>query len=223
MFDRLVAIIGIDNLKLIQNKNIIVIGIGGVGGYVVEALARSGITNITIADNDKIDITNINRQIIATHSSLDKYKVDIMEERLKDINPEINVTKINKTLTRDLKDLDLDHYDYIIDCIDDTPVKVSLAKYAVEHNKNFIMSTGTARKLHPEKLYITTLDKTSYDPLAKRLRSSLKDISRKITVLASNETPKIKDKNILGSSIFVPASGGLLIASYVINDIIKMT
>ncbi len=221
MFDRLVAIIGEDNLKLIQSKNIIVIGIGGVGGYVVEALVRSGITHITIVDDDIIDITNINRQIIATHSTIGKTKVDIMEERLKDINPNVQVTKINKTLTPDLESLNLENYDYIVDCIDDTPVKVSLARYAVEHNKNFLMSTGTARKLHPEELYITTLDKTSYDPLAKRLRSSLKDISKQITVLTSKEPPKIEDPNILGSSIFVPASGGLLIASFIINNIIE--
>lgn len=221
MFDRLKAIIGENNLNLIQSKNIIVIGIGGVGGYVVEALVRSGITHITIVDNDTVDITNINRQIIATHSTLNKYKVDVMEERLKDINPEVEVTKMNKTLTPDLEGLNLDDYDYIVDCIDDTPVKVSLARYVIEHNKNFIMSTGTARKLHPESLYITTLDKTSYDPLAKRLRSSLKDISKYITVLASKETPKIEDPNILGSSVFVPASGGLLIASFIINTIIE--
>lgn len=221
MFDRLIALIGLDKLKLIQDKNIIVIGLGGVGGYAAEALVRSGIKKMTILDNDLVEITNLNRQIIATHKTLGKYKVDVMEERLKDINPDIDLIKINKTLTPTLDEIKLDEYDYIIDCIDDTKVKISLAHYIIEHHKKYIMSTGTARKLHPENLYITTLDKTSYDPLARRIRTSLKGLSKYITVLTSNEPIKASDKSTLGSSAFVPASGGLLIASYIINDIIK--
>jgi len=223
MFDRLEVLIGIENLNKIKSQNIIVLGLGGVGGHAVEALVRSGIENITIVDGDKVDITNLNRQLLALHSTIGKSKVEVMKERLKDISPNIKIKPINSFITKeDIENLNLSSYDYIVDCIDDLNVKIELAKYSYEHNLKLIMSTGTAKKLHPELLEITTLDKTINDPLARRLRASLKDIDKsKITVLASKEIPIKTEDNILGSSAFVPSSGGLLIASYVINDIIK--
>lgn len=222
MFDRLVSLIGIDNLNKIKSKNIIVFGLGGVGGHLTEALVRSGIEHITIVDGDTVDETNLNRQIIALHSTIGKTKTEIMQERMKDINPLVQVNTINKFLQpEDIETLELKEYDYIVDCIDDVKVKVALAKYAVFNNLKLIMSTGTAKKLHPEHLSMTTLDKTSNDPLARKLRESLKDIDKsKITVLASSEVPIKNESKTLGSTAFVPSSGGLLIASFIINDII---
>lgn len=222
MFDRLISLIGIDNFKKIENARVLVIGIGGVGGYVIEALVRSGIKNLTIIDGDSIDESNLNRQIIALHSTLGKKKVDAMRERLMDINPELKLDCIDRFIKEeDISSLDLDKFDFIVDAIDDVPAKIALAKASIEKGKRFIMATGTAKKLHPEFLKMTTLDKTSYDPLAKRLRSALRGYSKDIVVVASSESPIEGDSKTLGSSVFVPASAGLLIASYIINDIIK--
>lgn len=222
MFDRLEALIGKENLSIIKNTKVIVFGCGGVGGYVIEGLIRSGIENITIVDFDKIDVSNLNRQIIALHSTIGKDKTEVIKNRVLDINSNVKINVINKRIVFDnIKELGLDAYDYIVDAIDDVKVKVELIKYSQEHNVKLITSTGTAKKLHPELLEITTLDKTSYDPLAKKLRSLLREYKlNKVCVLASKEEPIIKG-NTLGSSAFVPSVGGLLIASYIINDIIK--
>lgn len=223
MFDRLIALIGEENFRFIQSKKVIVLGCGGVGGYVVEALVRCGIRNITIVDKDVVDITNKNRQIIALDSTIGMYKVDAMKLRLEDINEFVKVKTVKKFIKSDsLEELSLGSYDYIVDCIDDVQVKVALAKYALNGNLKLIISTGTAKKLHPEFLKMTTLDKTAYDPLAKKMRVLLKgEKTNRLIVLASDEVPIETKNNILGSISFVPSTGGLLIASYIINDIIK--
>ena len=222
MFQRLISLIGMEKYELIKSKNVIVLGCGGVGGYVIEALVRSGIHNITVVDKDIIDESNLNRQVIALHSTLGLKKVEAIKKRMLDINPNLNISTIDINIDTDsMSSLNLNNYDYVIDAIDDVNVKVELIKYCLDNNLKFIISTGTAKKMHPELLKITTLDKTSGDPLAKRLRVLLKNYKlNKVTVLASSEPPIIKG-NTLGSSAFVPSSGGLLIASYVINDIIK--
>ena len=221
MFDRLIALIGVENFEKISTKKVLVLGCGGVGSYVIESLARSGIKNMTIVDADIVELTNINRQLIALHSTIGKPKVDVEKERLLDINPEMNVTTIyERIVPSEINKLNLEAYDYVVDAIDDTLVKTELCKYAIEHNINLIVSTGTAKKMHPELLRITTLDKTSHDPLAKKMRYLLRGLdTKKIKVLASSEEPLIEG-NILGSSAFVPSSAGLLITSYIINDII---
>ena len=222
MFDRLVALIGEDKVNLIKTKKVLVLGCGGVGGYVIEGLARSGIENINIVDSDVVDITNINRQIIALHSTIGKNKVEVMKERILDINPNANILALHKRIeSSNIVEIRPEEYDYVVDAIDDVLVKVELCKYALEHDIKLIVSTGTAKKMHPEKLKITTLDKTSGDPLAKKMRYLLRGYNtRKIKVLASSEAPIIKG-NTLGSSAFVPSSAGLLIANHVILDIIE--
>lgn len=222
MFDRLIALIGKDKLDLIKSKNIIVFGCGGVGGFVIEGLVRSGVSNITIVDKDIIDITNLNRQIIALNSTIGKSKVECIKARIEDINKEIKVNTICEYIKpEDIDKLDLNKYDYIVDAIDDVKVKVELIKYCLNNNLKLVVSTGTAKKMHPELLKMTTLDKTEGDPLAKKLRSSLRGYKlNRVVVLASTEAPIIKG-NTLGSSAFVPSVGGLLISSYIINDIIK--
>ena len=216
MFDRLISLIGEDNFNKIQKKSILVLGCGGVGGYVIEGLIRSGITNITVIDYDVIDETNLNRQIIALHSTIGQEKVEVIKKRA------LNINAINgKILPNKIEGLELLKYDYVVDAIDDVKVKVELIKYALSNKVNLITSTGTAKKLHPECLSITTLDKTSGDALAKKLRNELRGYNLKhIRVLASDESSIIKGST-LGSSAFVPSTGGLLIASYIINDIIK--
>lgn len=223
VFDRLEALIGNENLKKIQKKRVLVLGLGGVGGHLTETLVRSGISNLTIIDCDRVDETNINRQIIATHSTIGEYKTEAMTKRLLDINPSLNIdSKCMMIEENQLDELEIASYDYVIDCIDDVKVKVALIKYAIEKKVKLICSTGTARKMHPEKLEMTRLDKTEYDPLARKLRMNLRGYNiHNIVVLSSKEEPIIKDNTILGSSAFVPASGGILIASYIINDIIS--
>lgn len=223
MFDRLEKLIGKDKLELIKSKRIILFGLGGVGGYVCEMLIRSGIQNITIVDMDTIDTTNLNRQIIALHSSVGLYKVDVMKNRILDINPDSKVNIIKQKITPEqIKNMNLSDYDYVIDAIDDVPVKESIIKYSLENNINFISSMGTAKKLHPDLLKITTLDKTEYDPLAKKLRYDLKGYKQnKIVVLASTESPIKTNEKTLASSAFVPSTAGILIASYIINEIIR--
>lgn len=222
MFDRLEVLIGEENLKKIMSKKILVIGVGGVGGYVAESLVRSGINHLTMVDKDVIDVTNLNRQIIALHSTLGKYKVDVLKNRLEDINPSAHISTYRVNLTEEnIESLELDTYDYIIDCIDEVKVKTVLAKISLRKGLKLIMSTGTARKFDPSKLEMTTLDKTSYDPLAKKLRLYLRDYdTKKIVVLASTEHPQKTGDNVLGSTAFVPSSGGILIGSYIIRDIL---
>lgn len=220
MFDRLISLIGEEKFDIIKSKKIIVLGIGGVGGYVCESLVRSGIHNLTMIDFDIVEETNLNRQIIALHSTLGQKKVEVLKDRLLDINPNSNIEAISDRLTsNNLEGYNLKSYDYVIDCLDDMNVKIALALYTLKFNIKTIISTGTARKLHPEFLKMTTLDKTSYDPLAKKMRNLLRgEKINKLIVLSSTENP-IKTPSNLGSSLFVPATAGILIASYIINDI----
>lgn len=222
MFGRLVALIGEEKLGIIANTKILLLGVGGVGGHLAEALVRSGIEHLTIVDKDTVDLTNLNRQIIALHSTLGRPKVEVLKERLEDINPSSKIVALQQNINENMEELKLVEYDYVLDCIDDTKVKIALAKECLNENIKLISSTGTARKMDPSKLHITTLDKTSYDPLAKKMRSLLRDYDiKKIVVLASEEEPIATQSDVLGSTAFVPSVGGLLIASYVIRDIIE--
>ena len=222
MFDRTISLIGEINFKKIQEKTILVVGIGGVGGYATESLVRTGIKNIILIDHDTIDISNINRQIISTNKNIGNVKVDEFKKRILDINPECNVITHKLFLDRTNYNL-LDNYkiDYIIDCCDSVDTKKLLIDYSLEKDIKLISSMGTANKLDPTKLEITDIRKTSYDPLAKILRKYVNDkkINKNIIVVSSTEEP-IKNKN-LSTMIFVPATAGLLCSQYVIKDIIN--
>ena len=225
MFNRLERIIGIDKLNGIKNKTVMIIGIGGVGGYAVEALVRSGITNIILVDHDIVDITNKNRQIIALDSTIGMKKVDVMKERINDINKECKV----ETLDIFLNDINTDEViskykpDYVVDACDTIIAKKEIILSCLKHNITFISSMGTGNKLDPTKLNISDIRKTNYDPLAKILRKWIKDekIKGKISVLWSNEEPIKTQDRTPGSTSFVPSTAGLIIASFIINDIIK--
>ena len=219
--DRILKIITKEDLNKIKNLNILIVGVGGVGGYALEALVRSGVSNITIVDRDKIDESNLNRQIIALNCNINKSKVDEAKKRMLQIRNNINIDAVELFLTKDnLNDiLDGKKYDYIIDACDNVTVKVELIKYAKQNNIEIITSLGTGNRLNPEELTITTLDKTYNDPLGKVLRKLIKEerVKGKVTVLWSKELPiKIQDRTP-GSMVFVPASAGILIASYIIR------
>ncbi|MCI8568199.1 MAG: tRNA threonylcarbamoyladenosine dehydratase [Bacilli bacterium] len=223
MFDRLELLIGKSNLQLIKKKNIIVIGIGGVGGFVVESLIRSGIENITIIDNDKIDITNKNRQLIALDSTIGKDKVEVLKQRMLDINQNLKIQSYNLFLDKDtIKKIDFSNYDYIVDCCDTVETKKLLIKLASLQNKKIISSMGTGKRLDPSKLAIMDIRKTNYDPIARILRKYIKDenIKDKVLVCSSTEIPRKINSKMIASNIFVPGSAGILIASYIIRDFI---
>ena len=219
-FSRLSTLIGEDKLDILKEKKVLVVGVGGVGGYVVESLARSGIGNITIVDYDVVDITNINRQIIALTSTIGCKKVELFKKRIKDINPNCKVEIFDIFLNEEnYLNLIRSDYDYIIDCCDDIKAKKILLREANNRNISFISSMGTANKIDPSKLEIVDLRKTVNDPLARIMRKFLKEerINKKIMVLSSTELP-IKNSK-LGSNAFVPATAGLLISSYVVEKL----
>lgn len=225
MLERLEILIGNENINKIKEKNILVIGLGGVGGYVVESLIRSGVENIVLVDFDTIDETNLNRQIIATRSNINKKKTDAFYERIIDINDKVNIIKIDKYIDEsNYKELFNYKIDYLIDCCDCINTKKLLIKECLNKKIKFITSMGTGYKLDPSKLEITDIRKTSYDKIAKILRKWVKDekIKGKIPCVSSTEKPIInKETKKIGSNSFVPSSAGLLITSYVIRDIIK--
>lgn len=225
MFERLEKIIGNKNLNQIKNSSAMVIGIGGVGGYTVEALVRSGIGTIILVDHDIVDATNKNRQIIALDSTIGRKKVEVMQERVLDINKEINIITLDLFLdSNNTKEIiEKYHPDYVIDACDTILAKKEIITSCLEYNIKFISCMGTGNKLDPSKLKISDLRKTNYDPLAKILRKWIKDerINSKIPVLWSDEKSIETHDRTPGSTSFVPSAAGLIIASYIINDIIK--
>ena len=223
-FSRFEKIVGSDNLDLLQNKSVLILGIGGVGGYVAEALARSNVGTLILVDFDIVDETNINRQIIALKSTIGKKKVDVLESRIKDINEKCNVIKIDKFIDdKNLVDLFEYDIDYFVDACDTMTTKKKVIDECLKRKIKFITSMGTGNKLDPSKLVITDIRKTINDPLARILRKYIKDnkINSKIDVLSSTELPVKTGDRTPGSTSFVPSSAGLLIASYVVRDFLK--
>lgn len=224
MFDRLELLIGKESLKKIKQKHIVVLGLGGVGGYVVESLVRSGIEHITIIDHDTIDITNLNRQIIANYDNLGNKKVDELEKRILSINNNAKVNKIIDFIDEsNIDNLFNQKTDYFIDACDTINTKKLVIKKCIEKNIKLITCLGTGKRMDPSKLKITDIKNTKNDPIARILRKYIKDerINSKVLCCFSEEEPlKIQSKTI-ASSIFVPSSAGILIGSYIIRDICK--
>ncbi|MDE5539117.1 MAG: tRNA threonylcarbamoyladenosine dehydratase [Bacilli bacterium] len=223
MFERLLTLIDDDTLKIISNKKLLLVGVGGVGGYAFEALIRSGFSDITIVDGDTIALSNLNRQIITTEHNINEEKVLEAQKRALAINSKAHIKPIFAFLTKEnFSEYINEDYDYIIDACDDIKVKIELIKYAQEKNIKIITCLGTGRKLNPCKLEITTLNKTYNDPLAKKLRSSLRreNINLKIPVVFSSEEA-IKTVGTIGSAIFVPAVAGIYLANYIFKDILN--
>jgi len=222
MFDRLIGLIGTNNLEKLKNTHVLLVGVGGVGGFALESLVRSGIGHITIIDGDNIDISNLNRQIISSINNIGNKKVNEAVLRAKSINKDIDIKCYDMFLNEANIDEIKDDYDYIIDACDDLSAKVILIKYALRYNIKIISALGTGKRLDGREVKITRLDKTINDPLAKKLRSLLKKegISLKIPVVYSEGLPLNNDK-VIASSIFVPSVAGIYLAQYIIDVVIK--
>lgn len=220
MLDRLEILIGNKNIKKLKNTTVLIIGLGGVGGHALESIARSGIGKVIIVDKDVVDITNLNRQIITKKNNIGENKVDVAENRIKEIS-DTEVIKINEFINKSNIEILFDQeIDYIIDACDTIETKEELIKEAIKRNIKIISCMGTAKKMDPSRLKIMDIRKTNYDPIAKRIRKMVKEekINQKIMVVSSDEIPVNVEK--LGSNSFVPATAGLLCASFVINDVV---
>lgn len=223
-FSRTERLIGAKALEKLKNKNIIIFGLGGVGSYVAEALARSGVGKMTVVDKDTVDITNINRQLYALHSTIGKDKAVVARDRILDINPNCEVTPIVKMyLPENADEFRLSQYDYIIDAIDNVTAKIDLAVKAEEYNIPIISSMGTGNKLDPTSFKIADIYKTDTCPLCRVMRRELKAHNvKKLKVLYSTETPKSDGERTPASISFVPSVAGLVIAGEVIKDLIAL-
>lgn len=222
MFERVEKLIGQRKLEKIKTTTIAVIGLGGVGSYAVEGLIRSGIENIIIVDYDNIDITNLNRQLITNQSNLNKLKTDEMEKHILEINPKCRITKLSIKLTlNNIDKLFKLKFDYLIDCCDTIIIKEEIIKRCLNSKIKFISSMATGNKLEPTLLEISDISKTTYDPIAKKIRKYLKDnnLKGKVPVVYSKEQNK-KFIGSIPSMIFVPATAGLICANYIIKEII---
>lgn len=224
MLERMEGLISKEEIENLKTKKIILFGLGGVGSYVAEILVRAGINNLTIVDFDKVDITNINRQLIALHSTIGKLKTEVMKCRLLDINNELNLKALAlKIDENNIKEFHLEEYDYVIDAIDDVKAKLAIIVEAKKYAKKIISSMGTGNKLDPTKFKITDISKTEMCPLARVMRKKLKESNiNKVNVLFSTEeiSKDIKDKSYPRSVAFVPSVAGILIARFVILDLL---
>lgn len=230
MFSRFALLVGEENIQKLNQAHVIVFGVGGVGGYVVEALVRSGIGHITIVDNDVVSLSNLNRQIIATQETIGQKKVDVMKKRILSINPQCDVTALDMFYLPETADqIDLSSYDYVVDAIDTITSKIELA---VRCNQKIplISSMGTGNKMNPALLEVSDLYKTSVCPLAKVMRRELKKrhiqhlkvvYSKEIPIKPQQSNEVTNKRTVPGSTSFVPSSAGLLIASEVIKDLLK--
>ena len=227
-FSRTELLIGKDGVKKLKESKVVVFGIGGVGSFVLEALARAGIGKFILVDKDDVDITNINRQIIATHRTVGRTKVEVAKERILDINPNAIVEIKQEFFTKDSDDFFDDSINYIIDAVDTVSSKIEIIVRAKEKNIPVISCMGTGNKLDPTKFEVADISKTSVCPLAKVIRKELSKRNIKgVKVLYSKEEPIKQDKLIDGKKVpasisFVPSVAGLIIAGEVIKEIIKM-
>ena len=221
MFDRLKILIG-NKIDTLKNKTIMVIGLGGVGGHAFEALVRSGIENIIVIDCDIIEITNLNRQALAYKETIGKSKVEVAKKMAQNINPNCKIKDIKLFLNKEnIDSLFNIKIDFVIDAIDTIDTKKLIIKKCLNEKIPFVSVMGTGNKMHPELLEIDDIRKTEYHPIAKIIRKMVKDekIKGNIPVIFSKEKPLVKGK--IGSNAFVPATAGLIAASYVINKLLE--
>ena len=233
-FTRTERLLGADAMERLAASRVAVFGVGGVGGYAVEALARSGVGTLDLIDNDKVCESNLNRQIIALHRTLGQYKVDAAAQRARDINPDITVNAHKLFYTPETAgELDFRSYDYIIDAIDTVTGKLDLAVKAQEYQIPVISSMGAGNKLDPGRFVVTDLAKTTMDPLARIMRKELKKRGiRHLKVVYSTEKPMPVEpveteaslrRTTPGSTAWVPAAAGLMLAGEVIRDLTGVT
>lgn len=236
-FSRTELLLGSEAMQKLKNSRVAVFGVGGVGGYTVEALARSGVGAIDLIDNDTVSLTNINRQIIATLDTVGRYKVDVAEERIKSINPDCKVVKHKCFFLPETADeFDFNDYDYVVDAIDTVKGKLEIIVRAKQAETMVISSMGAGNKLDPAAFEVADISKTSVCPLAKTMRVQLRKIGiNHLKVVYSKEAPVVPRYNedsaleqaesvrraLPGSTAFVPSVVGLIIAGEVVKDLIK--
>lgn len=227
-FSRVSRLIGEGNLKRLKNSSVIVFGVGGVGGFTVESLVRSGVGRIAVVDNDTVSESNLNRQIIATRETIGKLKVDVIEKRAKEINPDVIFKKYNMFYLPDTADkIDLKEFDYVVDAVDTVTAKLEIIERAKRENVKVISSMGTAGKLNPLSLKVCDIKETTYCPLARVMRRELKKRnidSLKVVFSTEQSTEEVIEDNgkrTPPSMIFVPATCGIVIANEIVKDLIK--
>ncbi|BBM57318.1 UBA/THIF-type NAD/FAD binding protein [Leptotrichia trevisanii] len=243
-FARFSMMIGEEGIERLKNSKVIVFGVGGVGSYTVEALARSGVGHIAMVDFDEISESNINRQLHSLRSTIGKSKIDVMKDRILDINPDCKVELVKRLVYDDIDEvLGNNKYDFVVDAIDVIGSKINLIEYCVKNNINIISSMGFGNKMHPEMVEIAKIKNTSVCPMARTIRSILKKkgitnvpvaFSKEIPVqpnkseLFKEEMPtefrennKIPRKTTPGSNSFVPGTAGLVLASYVVRKLLE--
>lgn len=223
-FSRSSRILGEERLEKLNNSSVIVFGVGGVGGAVLEALVRGGVGTVGVVDKDIIDITNLNRQIIATDANIGEKKVDAAQKRALSINPKVNIEKYDLFyLPETAEQIDLAKYDFIVDAVDNVTAKLELIGRADKLGVPIISSMGTGNKLHPEMFEITDIYNTSVCPLARVIRRELKNRGiKKLTVVYSKEEPVKTDSSVPGSTSFTPPVAGYLMASYIIRKLTEV-
>ena len=223
MYERTLKIINKEQFNKIIKKPILLVGLGGVGGYALESLVRFGFQNITIIDHDNISLSNLNRQIIATSENIGLAKAEEAQKRATKINKNINIKVLATFLTKDNISQLSTEYDYIIDACDTITTKLELIKFAIKNNIKIISYLCTLNRLDTTKLVITDIWQTNYDPVAKILRKLLRDnnINTKIPVIWSKEIPIKTGDSQPGSICTVPAVAGIYMVSYIINDSLK--
>ncbi len=224
VFQRTIALVGEENFLKVKNSTVLVVGLGGVGGVCAEAIARSGVSKMILCDYDYVDRTNINRQIIALHSSIGLKKTDVLADRICDVNPNIKLEKLDVKISRECIDI-LDNYriDYIVDAIDSFDNKIELIQYAKKSNIPIISAMGAGGKLNPTAFKVADYKDTRYCKLAKKLRKRLKEIGIKdLKVVYSEEEIKYnpQDFDFIPSISYVPPVMGYIIASELIKDLI---
>ena len=226
-FSRTELLIGKQGVEKLQKAKVAVFGIGGVGSYTVEGLARAGIGKFILVDNDTVSLTNINRQIIATHKTIDIPKVEVAKRRILEINPDANIEIYQELFMPETQGILEDDIDYIVDCVDTVTAKIELVIRANKLNIPIISCMGTGNKLDPTRFEVIDIFKTSVCPLAKVMRKELKSRGiKKLKVIYSKEEPIkpeecTEEKVKAGSISFVPSVAGLIIAGEVVKDIIK--
>lgn len=227
-FSRTEMLVGADAMDRLQKSSVIIFGIGGVGSYVTEALARSGVGKLTLVDADRVDVTNINRQLIALSSTVGRFKAEVAKERISDINPDCDVTAVNEFFSEEnTAGIDLSDYDYVVDAIDSVKSKVFLIKSAYGKGVRVISSMGAGNKLDPTKFSVADINKTEVCPLARVMRRELRLAGvKKLKCVYSTEeavetTLTENGKRLPASIAFVPSVAGLIIAGEVIKDLIK--
>ena len=216
-YSRTLKLIGEEGLSRLKNSSVLIVGVGGVGSFAAEAIARAGVGNITVMDGDTVQPSNLNRQLIALTSTLGRNKAEVMAERINDINPETSVTALARFYKED-DELDLTAFDWIIDAIDSVDAKTALIKTAIEKDVNIVSAMGAAGKFDTQ-FKIADISKTSTCPLAKVMRKRLREIGiEHLPVVYSEEKPVPRDGD-LGTLSYVPGSAGLCLAGYVIKSI----